>query len=163
MVRRVGEAVHARHYEQYERKVQEARDGDDDEHLVGRVAHAVRSGVKHVWRRPGRRRVVPVEHVVSAVVFDHGARDAVCGGRGYSSGRPPPVRWCHFVVFTVVPDRAPIATAATVVAVAVHSTGQRTPSVMRCPCRDVSLVCGHQIPARLKQISKTENRLTFAL
>lgn len=47
-MRRVSEAVDACHYEQYEREVQETRDGDDDKHFVGRVAHAVRSGVKHV-------------------------------------------------------------------------------------------------------------------
>lgn len=47
-MRRVGEAVHARHYEQYERKVEETRDGNYDEHFVGRVAHAVRGGVQHV-------------------------------------------------------------------------------------------------------------------
>lgn len=73
-MRRVSEAVHARHDEQYERKVEETRDGDDNKHFVGRVAHAVRRGVwqNMRWRRLGRpgrgvvaagrsdQRVVPV-------------------------------------------------------------------------------------------------------
>jgi len=58
MIRRVGEAVHARHYEQYEREIQEACDGDYDEHFVGRVTHAGRCGVQDVRRSPGRRRRV---------------------------------------------------------------------------------------------------------
>lgn len=70
-MRRVREAVHARHYEQDERKVQEARDGDNDQHFVGRVAHADRSGVQDVRRRRRRRRQRPGRHRVVAVVGEH--------------------------------------------------------------------------------------------
>lgn len=91
-MRRIGEAVHACHNEQYERKVEETGDGYNDEHFIGRVAHAVRGGVQHVRWCPGRRRVVATrhQHVVSVMVPNRGR---------------PSVWWCHFVVFPVVPYR----------------------------------------------------------
>lgn len=132
-MRRVREAVHARHYEQYERKVQEARDGDDDEHFVGRVTHAVRGGggrrrVQHVWRpgrrgrrRRSRRRVVAVrDHhaVVPAMVprADDRGGSAVRGDDGGdrdAGGRPSVGRGrCRLVMFPVVSDRPPLVNAA---------------------------------------------------
>jgi len=134
--------MHARHDEQYERKIQETRDGDDDEHFVGRVAHAVRRGVlQHVRRRwlwrPGRGVVAADrsgQHVVPAVMAarDHRGRANHVGHRCRrcrSAGGRPSVRRSHFVVLAVVPDRTPsvctgtgaaAAAAATAVVVVVH-------------------------------------------
>lgn len=120
VMRRVGEAVHARHYQQYKREVQEARDGDDDEHFVGRVAHAGRGGVHHdVWLRTGRRRGVVtmvVSHLHRAV-----------GGPGFR----PQARRRHLVVSPVVPDGAPIAvTTAAAVATPCTAAADRASSVV---------------------------------
>lgn len=142
-MRRVREAVHARHDEQYECKIQETRDGDYDEHFVGRVAHAVRCGVLHHVRRRRRwlwwpsRRVVAADrsdqHVVPAVMAarDDRGRTNDVGHRCHrcrSTGGRPSVRRSHFVVLAVVPDRSPsvctatgaAAAAATAVFVVVH-------------------------------------------
>lgn len=138
VMRRVREAVHARHNKQYERKVQETCDGDDDEHFVGRVAHAVRRGVLQNmrWRRlrwPGCGVVAAGrsdQHVVPAVMPASDGRGRTNDvshrrhGRRPARGRPSVGR-CHFVVLTVVPDRTPSVctaaeTAAAAVVVVVH-------------------------------------------
>lgn len=106
MVRRIGEAVHARHNQQYEREVQEARDGNDDQHFVGCVAHADRGGVERdvglrAGRSGGRRRRRRRRRVVAAVMPDLG-----CGIGGHDVR--PQARRRYLVVSPVVPDGAPV-------------------------------------------------------
>lgn len=121
VMRRVSETVHARHYEQYEREVQEARDGYYDEHLVGRVAHAGRRGVqqhvrgrrrgrcRRIGRRPQRVASVGRQQRGDVVVVPPVVRRAGYGAaRTVVRGRPP-IRRCHVlaVVLAVVSDRPP--------------------------------------------------------
>lgn len=128
MVRRVGETVHARHYDQYEREVEETRDCDYDEHFVGRVAHARRRNVLENVRRRRPSRAVAVhrcqhDDVVPMMVPMSrdglpAVRASVCaaadGTRVWPSARR---RSGGLVVLPVVTDDAPIVTVLTAVVV----------------------------------------------
>lgn len=169
-MRRVREAVHARHDKQYEREVKETRDGDYDEHFVGRVAHAVRRGVlQHMrWRRLRWPRCSVVaagrsdQHVVPVVMpARHGRGRANDVGHRRRGRRPargrPSVGRCHFVVFAVVPGRTPsVCTAAETAAAAVVVVHRRS-AVTADHVRDLCFTClkCHWIPSLRKKINKT--------
>lgn len=118
MVRRIREAVHARHNEQYEREVEKTRDGDDDEHLVGGVAHAGRRGLQYVLRpccgRDYRGRAVAdyvmtvlVVVVVMVAVVMRGRHCARTRAVGRCARGRPSVGGRHPVMIAAVPDGAP--------------------------------------------------------